>query len=213
MPPSKNDLRISGIRFAHSGREVPKHVAQKKGAMHLPTTRTCIKAIREAINVGRPAMGLITSFLYLYNNTEPSLWMALYFGFIFQLACNAGNDYMDWERDLEEAKGRGREFSVSRGKARSKTAAWWHYVFASIVSYLIGIFIDPFFGAQYFIITEIAGQLAYNGLFLGIPIHEISIVKSFGFPLDVVVAAWTYIPFPYLVGQKTWVPDLTVAAL
>ena len=167
-----------------------------------------LEILREAFQVGRPAMGLVTSFLYLYNNKDPSLWMALYFGYIFQLGCNAGNDYMDWERDEAE---KGREFSLSRGKAKSKKSVWWHYVFATLVSFIIGCF-DPLFGSQYFVITEIAGQFAYNGLFLGIHVHELSIVKSVGFPLDAVVAAWTYMPFSYLVGQKRWVPDLTIAA-
>mmetsp|Transcript_16332 Transcript_16332/g.24054 ORF Transcript_16332/g.24054 Transcript_16332/m.24054 type:complete len:657 (+) Transcript_16332:101-2071(+) len=168
-----------------------------------------LEILREAFQVGRPAMGIVTSFLYLYNNKEPSLWMALYFGYIFQLGCNAGNDYMDWERDQAE---KDREFSISRGKAKSKNAVWWHYVFATLVSFIIGCF-DPLFGAKYFVITEISGQFAYNGLFLGIQVHELSIVKRVGFPLDAVVAAWTYMPFSYLVGQKSWVPDLNIAAL
>ena len=183
-----------------------------------------LEVIREAYQVGRPAMGLVSSFLYLYNNhhhgsDHAQFWMALYFGFIFQLGCNAGNDYMDWDRDMAE---KGREFSCSRGKANSRTALWWYYVMAT--STALGMTVLSFcvhnerngawwlFGAQYFLILEVAGQYAYNGLFMGIPMHDVSLVKSVGFPLDVVVAAWTYMPFPYLVGQGMWMPDVGIAA-
>lgn len=168
-----------------------------------------LQCLREGYQVGRPAMGLVTSFLYLYSNPTATLWFSLYFGFVFQLGANAGNDFMDWERDLAE---KGREFSLSRGKAHCKNAAWGFYLFATAVALAIGLFLDPLFGAQYFLITEVAGQLAYNGIFLGFPVHTLSIVKSFGFPLDVIVAAWTYMPFAHLVAQKVWIPNLTIAA-
>jgi len=183
-----------------------------------------LNVLREAFQVSRPAMGVVTSFLYLYKNNNHSnnnndndnnnnhfhlFWMSLYFGFIFQLGCNAGNDYMDWDRDQNEI---GREFSVSRGKATSKRALWWYYVFATLVAAILASQ-DPFhFGAQYFVITEFAGQLAYNGIFLGFAINDLSLVKTVGFPLDVIVAAWTYMPFSYLVAQQIWIPDVTIAA-
>lgn len=163
-----------------------------------------------AYQVGRPAMGLVTSFLYLYNNASPSLLMTLYFAFVFQLGCNAGNDYMDWERDAAEAN---REFSLSRGKAHYKDAAWWLYAVATAIAFLLSLLrLDPLFGAQYLIITEIAGQLSYNGIFLGLPMRKISLVKSIGFPLDIIVASWTYMPFSHLVAQKAWIPSLTISA-
>lgn len=174
--------------------------------------RNLFSFILEAYQVGRPAMGLVTSFLYLYASTAsdqtPSLKMTLYFAFIFQLGCNAGNDYMDWERDRAEEN---RELSLSRGKAHCKDAAWWMYLIATAIACFVGLK-EPLFGAQYFVVTEVAGQLAYNGIFLGMPIHKLSLVKCVGFPLDVVVAAWTYMPFAALVAQRSWVPNLTVAA-
>jgi len=170
--------------------------------------RNSYELVREAYQVARPSMGLVTSSLYLYKNENPSLWMALYFAFIFQLGCNAGNDYMDWERDMAEP---GREFSVSRGKARSKDFVWYYYAFASSVAVLIGIF-DHFQGALYFVITEFAGQWMYNGMFLGFSVNKLSLVKSFGFPLDFVVACWTYMPYAHLAGQRSWLPTLTISA-
>ena len=88
----------------------------------MPRLRQIIEILSEAYLVSRPAMGLVASTLYLYNNESASLWMALYFAFIFQLGCNAGNDYMDWERDMAQPN---REVSISRGKAKTKSSLWW----------------------------------------------------------------------------------------
>lgn len=170
--------------------------------------RFTYELVREAYQVARPSMGLVTSSLYLYKNPDPSVWMALYFAFIFQMGCNAGNDYMDWERDMAE---KGREFSVSRGKARSKQFVWYYYMFASSVAIFVA-YLDPFQGLLYFFITEIAGQLMYNGLFCGFAVHELSIVKSVGFPLDVIVACWTYMPYAQLAGHRRWFPTWTISA-
>lgn len=170
--------------------------------------RFSYEIVREAYQVARPSMGLVTSSLYLYKNPKPSLWMSLYFAFIFQMGCNSGNDYMDWERDRAEP---GREFSVSRGKARSKDYAWYYYTFASFVALVIG-FLDPFQGMLYFVITEFAGQYMYNGIFCGFALRELSYVKSVGFPLDFIVACWTYMPYAHLAGHRRWFPSWTISA-
>ena len=164
--------------------------------------------MREMFQVSRPAMGLVAVALYLYDNPDPSPVMALYFAFVYQLAGNAGNDYMDWERDRADPH---REFSVSRGRASSKTRLWWYYAASTAVALGLGIS-DPLFGAQYLLFSEVMGQWMYNGIFLGLPIHRLSPAKRVGFPLDVVVAAWSYMPFPYLVSHRCWVPPWHIAA-
>lgn len=167
-----------------------------------------ISSLREMFQVSRPAMGLVAVALYLYDNPDPSPVMAVYFAFVYQLACNAGNDYMDWERDRADPE---REFSVSRGRASSRNRLWWYYMASTAIALGLGIS-DPLFGIQYLLFTELLGQWMYNGIFLGFPIHRLSPVKSVGFPLDVVVAAWTYMPFPYLVSHHCWVPSWHIAA-
>jgi len=165
-------------------------------------------SMREMFQVSRPAMGLVAVALYLYDNPDPSLVMALYFAFVYQLACNAGNDYMDWERDRADSH---REFSSSRGRASAKTRLWWYYAASTAVALGLGIS-DPLFGAQYLLFTEVMGQWLYNGIFLGLPIHRLSPIKRVGFPLDLVVAAWSYMPFPYLVSHRCWMPPWHIAA-
>lgn len=162
----------------------------------------------EGYQVGRPAMGLVASSLYLYNNDNASLVMAMYFAFVYQLGSNAGNDYMDWERDHAE---KDREFSSSRGKASTKDNCWYFYMFASICALFIS-FYDYKFGAIYFVIQEFGGQLLYNGIFCGFPVHEISMVKRNGFPLDFLIGCWIYMPCPHLLGEHRWFPSLCVSA-
>lgn len=167
----------------------------------------CWEIAHESYQVARPAMGLVASTLYLYNNEEATLVKALYFAFFFQMSSNAGNDYMDWERDHEEED---REYSCSRGKAKTKQRVWWYYMFATIVAGVISMF-DPTFGILYLVVHEFCGQLLYNGIFFGVPVHEISIVKRTGFPLDVPVAAWWYMPFPHLIAIESFFPTWTVS--
>jgi 4-hydroxybenzoate polyprenyltransferase len=168
----------------------------------------CLDIAVQGYQVGRPAMGLVASSLYLYNNENASLVMAMYFAFIYQLAANAANDYMDWERDLEEED---REFSSSRGKASSKDMCWYFYMFATCCAIVISYF-DPKFGAIYFVISEFGGNLLYNGVFMGIPVHEISMVKRNGFPLDFLIGCWIYMPSPHMLGEHRWFPSLCVSA-
>jgi len=183
-------------------------VNKNKKIQNISLFRHSYEVVREAYQVSRPAMGLVTSSLYLYKNPNPSIWMALYFAFILQMGANAGNDYMDWERDLAEPD---REFSVSRGKARSRDYAWYFYLFPSLVAVVIG-FLDPFQGILYFVIGEFAGQYLYNGIFCGFAMNELSIVKSFGFPLDFFVACWTYMPYAHLSAQRRFFPTWTISA-
>jgi 4-hydroxybenzoate polyprenyltransferase len=165
-------------------------------------------SLREMFQVSRPAMGLVAVALYLYDNPDPSPVLAVYFAFVYTLACNAGNDYMDWDRDRADLH---REFSVSRGRASSKTRLWWYYAASTAVALGLGIS-DPLFGAQYLLFTEVMGQWLYNGIFLGVPINRLSLTKRVGFPLDVVVAAWSHMPFPYLVSHRCWMPSWHIAA-
>ncbi len=167
-----------------------------------------ISSLREMFQVSRPAMGLVAFALYLYDNPAPSLVMAVYFAFVYQLAANAGNDYMDWERDRADPH---REISVSRGRASSRTRLWWYYAASTAIALGLGIS-DPLFGAQYLVLGEVMGQWMYNGIFLGLPVHRRRPVTRVGFPLDVVLAAWSYLPLPYLVSHRCWMPSWHIAA-
>lgn len=164
--------------------------------------------MREAYEVARPAMGFLESSLYFYKNPNPSLWMSLYVAYFWALGINAGNDYMDWDRDI--AEGKGREVSVSRGRARSKDYNWYYYMFASAVALVIGL-CDPFLGALYFVITEVIGNWFYNGVFCGFAMDELSIVKSVGFPLDVITFV-IGLPYGYLIAHRQWLPNYTLCA-
>lgn len=168
----------------------------------------CSELAHESYQVGRPAMGLVASTLYLYKNENANLFYALYFAFFMQLSANAGNDYMDWERDQAEE---GREFSCSRGKAKSKERVWWYWMIGSTIGTTVFLLTDIKRAFIYIVVFEFMGHLLYNGCFYGFAVHDLSLVKSHGFPLDVVVAAYSYMPFPHLITARSWLPTLTVS--
>lgn len=150
--------------------------------------RKCFDTLVECYQVSRPSLCFVASTLYLYNNEAATLPMAMYCTFILQLSAYAGNDYMDWERDHADAN---RDIDSSRGRASSKNMCWYMYMFATVVAAVMGYY-DRDFGAIYLGIWEFGGQFLYHGLFCGIYIHEVSLVKRIGFPFDWIVASFVY---------------------
>lgn len=115
---------------------------------------------------------------------------------------------MDWERDHADEN---RDIDSSRGRASSKNMCWYFYMFANLVALYIGYY-DRLFGKIYLVVQEFGGQFLYHGVFCGVYIHDVSLVKRVGFPFDWIVAAFVYMPAPHLLGQHRWIPTRGVIA-